>query len=303
MRRRDFLSGTMAAGTAALTPGVALTQDFKTRRKFKLNYAPHLGMFRNLAGEDPLDQIRFMADEGFTAFEDNGMRGRTPKLQEQIGDLLEKLGMQMGVFVGHDRGFGNSDIAAGKEEAIEKFVNDFRVSVEVAKRTRASWCTVIPGEVELRLEPGYQTANVVGALRRASEVCEPSGLVMVLEPLNWFRDHPKMFLWKIPQAFEVCRAVDSPSCKILFDIYHQQISEGNLIPNIERAWSEIAYFQIGDNPGRKEPGTGEINYRNVFRHIHGKGFRGVCGMEHGNSMGGAEGERAVIEAYARADDF
>ena len=126
---------------------------------------------------------------------------------------------------------------------------------------------------------------------------------MVLEPLNPWRDHPRQFLTKIPQAFEICRAVDSPSCKILFDIYHQQITEGNLIPNIDLAWSEIGYFQVGDNPGRKEPGTGEINYKNVFRHIHRKGFEGVLGMEHGNSLGGAEGEQAVIDAYVAADDF
>jgi hydroxypyruvate isomerase len=101
----------------------------------------------------------------------------------------------------------------------------------------------------------------------------------------------------------LCQAVDSPSCKILFDIYHQQIQEGNLIPNMEMAWDEIAYFQVGDNPGRKEPGTGEINYQNVFRHIYQKGFRGVVGMEHGNSVNGKDGELKVIEAYKNADNF
>ena len=126
---------------------------------------------------------------------------------------------------------------------------------------------------------------------------------MVLEPLNWWANHAGQFLQHTPQAYLICKAVNSPSCKILFDIYHQQISEGNLIPNIDKAWDEIAYFQIGDNPGRKEPGTGEINYRNVFRHIYEKGFEGVCGMEHGNSQEGAAGEQAVIDAYVAADDF
>ncbi len=110
-----------------------------------------------------------------------------------------------------------------------------------------------------------------------------------------------MFLKGIPQAFQICRAVDSPACKILDDLYHQQISEGNLIPNIDAAWDEIAYFQIGDNPGRDEPTTGEINYSNVFRHIHDKGFDGILGMEHGNSQPGRAGESAVIEAYRMVD--
>ena len=112
-----------------------------------------------------------------------------------------------------------------------------------------------------------------------------------------------MFLKETPQAYEICRAVNSPSCKILFDIYHQQITEGNLIPNIELAWDEIGYFQVGDNPGRKEPTSGEINYKNVFKYIFEKGFKGIVGMEHGNSKSGVDGEKAVIEAYAEVDDF
>jgi hydroxypyruvate isomerase len=147
----------------------------------------------------------------------------------------------------------------------------------------------------------YQAARVVETLKRAAGILEPHGLAMVLEPLNTLRNHPGMFLTTTPQANLICKAVGSPSCKILYDAYHQQITEGNLIPNIDAAWDEIAYVQVGDNPGRNEPGTGEINYHNVFRHIHGKGFTGIVGMEHGNSRRGREGERAVIDAYVAAD--
>ena len=89
----------------------------------------------------------------------------------------------------------------------------------------------------------------------------------------------------------------------MFDIYHQQIQEGNLIPNIEACWDEIAYFQIGDNPGRNEPNTGEINYKNIFKYIHQRGYNGILGMEHGNSKLKKEGEIAVIEAYKTVDNF
>lgn len=162
--------------------------------------------------------------------------------------------------------------------------------------------TVVPGHVDLRKDMPYQTANVVDSLKYACEILEPHGLVMVLEPLN-FRDHPGLFLKHIPQAYQICRAVGSPSCKILDDLYHQQVTEGNLIPNIDLAWDEIAYFQIGDNPGRKEPTTGEINYRNVFKHIYDKGYKGILGMEHGNSKPDKDGEQAVIAAYRACDDF
>ena len=125
---------------------------------------------------------------------------------------------------------------------------------------------------------------------------------MVLEHLN-FRDHHGLLISESTQAYEIRKSVHSPSCKILFDIYHQQIQEGNLIPNIEKSWDEIAYFQIGDNPGRKEPTTGEINYRNVFKYIHNKGYQGILGMEHGNSIEGSSGEKSLIEAYKSVDNF
>jgi hydroxypyruvate isomerase len=102
-------------------------------------------------------------------------------------------------------------------------------------------------------------------LRRASEILEPQGLVMVLEPLS---DSPDLFLRHSDQTYMICKAVNSPSCKILFDIYHMQRNEGHIIPNLDAAWDEVAYIQIGDNPGRKEPTTGEINYKNIFEHIY-----------------------------------
>jgi hydroxypyruvate isomerase len=188
-------------------------------------------------------------------------------------------------------------------DGIRKMLQEqFAAAVETAKRTNAKWCTVVPGAWDPSLEAGYQTANVVDHLKFCAEIFEKAGLVMVLEPLNHM-NHPGLFLTRIPQAYEICKAVDSPACKILDDLYHQQITEGNLIPNIDRAWDEIAYFQVGDNPGRKEPTTGEINYLNVFKHIHGKGYTGIIGMEHGISLPGAAGERRLIEAYREVDAF
>ena len=267
---------------------------------FHMDFAPHLGMFVNHAGTDPLDQLTFMAENGFRAFEDNEMRQRPVTLQEKIGRHLASLDMRMGVFVAHTISWTRASLASGDPELRGAFLNEIRASVEVAKRVNATWMTVVPGHLDLNLSMGYQTANVIESLKRAAEILEPHGLVMVLEPLN-FRDHPGLFLTGSAQAYAVCKAVDSPSCKILFDIYHQQIQEGNLIPNIEASWEEIAYFQIGDNPGRKEPGTGEINYANVMSYIDQRGFTGILGMEHGNSMAGKAGEESVISAYRAID--
>jgi hydroxypyruvate isomerase len=100
---------------------------------------------------------------------------------------------------------------------------------------------------------------------------------------------------------DICKAVGSPGIKIVNDLYHQQITEGDLIPNLEAAWDYIAAYHLGDNPGRKEPLTGEINFRNVFRFIHRKGFRGVLCMEHGLSQPGLEGEKKLLAAYRWCD--
>lgn len=314
MQRRDFVTAAGAAALGALTGAVPVhsalagtvplhSPPAQQRRSFRLAYAPHFGMFRAHAGADVVAELEFMRAEGFTALEDNGMKGRPVAEQERIAKAMERLGMRMGVFVAHEIAWNEANLASGDAARRDAFVQQVRESVDVAKRVNATWMTVVPGHVDRRLDMGFQTANVIEALKRATAALEPHGLVMVLEPLNTLRDHPGQFLTRIPQVYAICKAVGSPACKILFDAYHQQITEGNLIANIDRAWDEIAYFQVGDNPGRKEPGTGEVNYRNVFRHIHAKGYKGIVGMEHGNARPGREGERAVIDAYVAADGW
>ncbi len=298
MLRRTFIN----KFSISLSIGSLLPFNSFSKNNFNLNYAPHLGMFKNSVGNDPIDQINYMADLGFRAFEDNGMSSRSVALQDKISKTLEERGMKMGVFVAHKIYWDKPNLASGDDDLRNEFLNHIKKSVEVAKRVNAKWMTVVPGHLDLRKDMSYQTSNVIETLKRASDILEPHGLVMVLEPLN-FRDHPGLFLTESPQAFQICKAVDSPSCKILFDIYHQQIQEGNLIPNIEDTWDEIAYFQIGDNPGRREPTTGEINYKNVFKFIHEKGFDGILGMEHGNSIQGIEGEKALVDAYLKVDSF
>lgn len=312
MERREMLrtaAGAVAGTMLGATRAGAMARESEapveyraggTAATFALDYAPHFGMFQRSAGADIVDQLKWMHDQGFRALEDNGMRDRPVAEQERIAREMTRLGMRMGVFVLNPATAWTTTFAAGEAKFRESFLNDVDDSIEVAKRVNAKWMTVVMGTVAPRLEPEYQAANAIEILRVAAERLEPHGLIMVLEPLNR-RDHPNLFLTRIPQAFQVCRAVDSPSCKILFDIYHQQITEGNLIPNIDASWSETAYYQVGDNPGRKEPTTGEINYANVFAHLKRKGFSGVVGMEHGNAKAGAEGELAVVAAYRASD--
>lgn len=302
MRRRNFIKDSLSvAGVMATTVSAVASPAFNAGgATFRLNYAPHEGMFAAHAGKNFVDQIKFMADQGFRSIEDNGFLGRSQSEQEQIARTLSDLKMTMGVFVVDGGDNWKISLTTGKKEFIDNFVKTCQRSVEAAKLLNAKWMTVVPGFFERKLPVDIQTAHVVEALRRGAEIFEPHGLVMVLEPLS---DTPELFLRTATQTYMICKAVNSPSCKILYDIYHMQRNEGHLIPTIELCWDEIAYFQIGDNPGRKEPTTGEINYKNIFKYIHGRGYQGVMGMEHGNSIPGKEGELAVIKAYRECDNF
>jgi hydroxypyruvate isomerase len=305
MKRRELLAG--ALGAAALsaagkgTRSASVQTAAPKKGRFKLKYAPSFGQFKNHAGNDLTAQIQFAADEGFGAMFDNGIMGRPVAEQELIAAELAKRDMILGPFVLY-ADFKVKSYVTRDKEARAMLVERMKQGVAVSKRVNCRWALVVPGRYDESLAWEYQTANVIDNLRACTEVCEPAGLILVLEPLNP-KDHPGLFLTRIPQAYEICRAVASPSCKILDDMYHQQITEGNLIPNIEMAWDELAAFHIGDNPGRKEPTTGEINYKNIFKYLYQKGYQGALCMEHGHSLEGKPGERAVIEAYRACDSY
>jgi hydroxypyruvate isomerase len=308
--RRGFIRTAALAGTAMLaSPLVSGSIDPLKKKKlpsaetpFKLKYAPSLGMFPEHSGKDPVDSIKFCYDMGFRAMFDNGLMGRPVEDQVRIATEMQKLGMELGPFVLY-ADFKVTSFVLNSQETRDMLVNKMKEGVEVAKRTGVKWALVVPGRYDERLHSDIQTANVIDNLRYCCDVLEPAGLIMVLEPLNVLRDHPGLFLTRIPQTYSICRAVNRPVCKMVNDIYHQQITEGNLIPNIDAAWNEIAAFHCGDNPGRKEPTSGEINYKNVFRHLYRKQYQGVICMEHGKSLPGKEGEARVIQAYREVDSY
>ena len=307
MQRRKFIRNSFLSGAAVVTAGQSFASEknesphLTENKPFNLDYAFHDGMFKNNGGADFLDQIKWAHDQGFRSIEDNGMMGRTVDQQKKIGDLLAKLGMRMGVFViTSDSWHWKTSLTTGKQEFIDRMMKDCKEAIEVAKRTNAKWMTVVPGNYERSLSHDMQTANVIMALRKGADILAPHGLVMVLEALS---DNPDLFLRGTHQTYMICKAVNSPACKFLFDMYHMQRNEGNIIANINKVWEETPYFQIGDNPGRKEPGTGEMNYQNIFKHIYNKGFKGILGMEHGNFKPGKEGEIELVKAYRDADSF
>lgn len=307
MDRRNFIwnsaLGTVAfSGLAATFPEPVPGQAVSNDAMFKLKYAPGFGMFKESAGEDLIDQIKFIHDQGFRAVFDNGLMNKEASLQEKIASELARRNMDLGPFVVY-ADFATKSMVTRDPAMMEMLREKIKTAVEVRKRTNAKYALIVPGRYDEKLAWDYQTANVIDAMRMCCDIAGQSGLILVMEPLNAHSDHPGLFLTTMPQSYMICKAVNHPSCKIVDDMYHQQITEGNLIPNINLAWDYIGAFHIGDNPGRKEPTTGEINYLNIFRHIHSKGYDGVLCMEHGKSKPGKEGEAAVITAYRQVDAF
>lgn len=305
--RRSFLTTAAAAGAAfiaapAILSGrgpVAVLPD--AERPFTLGYAPSLGSFPELSGsKDPVDEIKFMHDMGFRALFDNGFPGRPEADQDRIAGEVHRLGMMMGPWVLY-ADFSKKSFVLDDPEVREMIVGLMKKAVEIGNRTGFKTALVVPGRYDERLHPDYQRSNVIENLKYCAEFAEPEGITIVIEPLNTLRDHPGLYLTQMPQAYQICAAVNNQSVKIVEDMYHQQITEGNLIPNIESCWDQIAAFHVGDNPGRNEPGTGEINYRNIFKYLRSRQYEGVICMEHGKSIKGREGEKRVIEAYRECD--
>ena len=304
INRRDFLAASVATSTlfpttANLFAKTDPNSSFHSDR-FRLNYAPHFSMFRCSAGDSLTDQIRFMAENGFLSLEDLELKRRDPSIQNQIRTEIDRHGMTMGIFTGSVE-FGLPTFASGRADLRAKTLREIRESVDVAKRMNAKWFSIVPGKADSRLPKRVQTAHAVESLKRAAEICEQSEVVMLLEPLHPGSRSPELFLQSLSQAALICRLVNSPACRVLFDVYEQSFHYENLMTAIDRYWDVIGYFQFGDNPGRKEPGTGNIDYQTIVQHLSHKGYTGIVGMDHGNSLPGEKGEQAVIAAYSEHD--
>lgn len=291
----NFSNGPTGLGTAPPVPA-------DPGAPFHLKFAPHFGMFEGSAGPDFVVQLEFAAEQGFRAWEDNYMPLRAPEDQQRLGDAMRELGIEMGVFVTGDRhGWRQPTLTTGLAEHTEAFLEQVQQGIEAAKRVDATWMTVLPGQRAPGISTALQRANVVENLRRAADLLEPHGLVIALEPINTKTDFPDVFLDRKEDGYLICKAVDSPACKLLFDVYHHQIMDGNILADMEAFWDEVCYIQIADNPGRNEPMSGEINYTNVLQFLFRKGYTGIIGMEHGVDGEGAEGEAQLIARYRAMD--
>ncbi len=303
MKRREFLwTGAAVVGSAWADravqghPHVAVDKQ----HPFRLKYAPHFGMFKHSAGDDLIDQLRFAAERGFRAWEDTGLTNRPQKVQDQIVNAMRDDGLEMGALVAIES-YQDATFAGKSRPRREQVLDGLRESIELAQRVGAKWLTVVPGTRDDCCSLATQTGHCMELLDRCCDLVEPAGLVMVLEPISGQAGHSGCLLQSVEQAYRLCRTLGRPGCKILLDLGRQRLSAEKLVGLLDATWPEIAYIQSGDSPGRREPGTGHIDYRRVFQHLFRKGYDGIVGMKHGNSLPGVQGERAVLRAYADID--
>lgn len=165
-------------------------------------------------------------------------------------------------------------------DAIDAFVSAVNESIAVADSLDCKTLIITVGQERNDVTRYEQHANIVLCLKAAAPILEDAGITIVIEPLNTLCNHRGYFLPSSYETFEICDEVNSPNIKVLYDIYHQQITEGNIIPTITKHIEQIGHFHLADVPGRHEPGTGELNYHNIFKAIEATGYDHFVGFEY-----------------------
>ena len=275
---------------------------------WSLRYAPHLGyrppfqpLFAATVGsDDPVEQVRFAADNGFAGVLYAAARGRPPAEQQRVGEALAAHGLEPGciLYTTFDN-LRNTSWATDSAEAREWIAAELAQATAAAQRVGATRLAVLGGADPQR-PIAYQRAAFVQNLRLAADIASRAGLTLCLETLSR-KSIPGMLLEHMPDALAVVRAVDHPAVRLIFDTSHVQIMDGDLLFHLEEAWDSIAIVQLADNPGRLEPGSGEINFENVLRFLARRGYRGLVELEHGWQEPGLESERRGLATLRRLD--
>jgi hydroxypyruvate isomerase len=290
MTRRNLLA-TPALGAAAMAAAPPPAPGFRLR------YGPPMGWLGPKFSVP--DHMKAYAEAGFSAFEYNGLPRHSMAEIESFRKVREDLKLSMGTMVANRGGWRPTSLP--DRGGHRTFLEDVKKAVEIHKIMGNEVSTVTSGLAVPNTSFEIQTQACVEALKRAGELCEKTSLVLVLEPLNHKVDHAGYFVVYSEHAAEIIGRTNHPQVKILFDMYHQQISEGNIINHLRQYWDLIGYLQTGDVPGRKEPYTGEMNYQNIFKAVSQLGYKGIIGLEHGMSEPGPDGFKKVTEAYRKAD--
>jgi len=296
MNRRTFSKLTFAG---ALLGPTASTLAKEQNPAFKAKFATTFNQLPT-APKDYLEQLQFAYDHGFRAWEDNWLKGRDPKLWGKIAEFCKDKGITLGVSVisvGH-----GIDFSKASADDLAKLTADMEKGVELAKATGQTYMTFLPGSRN-EMPREEQIAKSVDTMNHCCDLVEESGIILAQEPLSHQIKKKDPLIRSFADGHLLCKTVNRKSCKLLADFYHEaQIGHGDqLIENAEKVWDQVGYVQYAASPGRKEPGTGKLNYTAVTKWLRKKEYTGVIGMEHGVKNKGEQGLTDLLAAYRKID--
>jgi len=275
MDRRGFLMSSVAAGVGAavlgkMSPAAAAPEG--PFSKLPIRMSVPIDFFEGTV-DQKLEQV---AKWGFPAYEWLGPEGDFDAIRKKA----DSLGLELSCMV------GAGAIAPGgmvQPKDHDRIVAQFKERVEIAKRLNCKHLVGLSGNERHDVNQEKQTDSVIECLKRLAPIAEKNDVIIVMEALNTLVDHKGYFMARTDHTMRILKSVDSPSVKMLFDIYHQQITEGNVIRNLTENIDRIGHFHVADNPGRKEPGSGELNYTNIFKAIAGTNYKGFVALECGST--------------------
>ena len=243
-----------------------------------------------------LERIELAARNGFQAVEFwNWDNKDLPALKQKA----EAYGMELAVFQSNMGG----TLTDAKDR--DRFISGIRTSLAKAREFGVKRLFLLTDELgEDRsvkplpyvITPGEKYASVLAGLKELALLAEQAGVTLVLEPLNSLVDHQGYYLDHSALGFELVKAVGSRHLRLLFDIYHMQVMEGNILATLERNLGLIGHIHVADVPGRHQPGTGELNYRNILRMLKDLGYEGYIGFEFEPTGPSQEVLRQVFES-------
>ncbi len=313
--RRDFLFRTSI--TAASLMASPLMGQNSNCKKFKMKFAPR-GLFRASSEKNPFKYLKWISENGFRAVEGlvfcMPMKVYTKEEQEhqtRLGEVAKEYGLEISNISSMNEKYFPTMTAnqvpdkskvIRSRKAIREFLHfQLENTLAVMRRIGSKAFIIGAGTVDKELSPEKQYENVVENMSFCADYCKRHGVIMEIEPLNT-QIHPNMYCDRATVGAKIARDVNSPHCKLLFDLFHEQMQVGNLNAlDDPQVWEQIESFHVADAPSRQEPGTGNIPYKQILKKIWDKGFRGFIGLEHGQSDKSKEGDLKLLEVYRDLD--
>lgn len=286
MNRRSFLAlGASAAALPALSLNVfggGASLPFprqQTRKLNRLRLSVTWGMMNRMPIPDALAKLNELGYDAYEMF-----NWRDPKVLDTFLAEAPKYPNLACATLVSNKGVTAQDCGLVNPKERDQFLKEMETAIEVARKFKCTRLVTLTGNEVPGMSREAMMESSIAGLKAIAPTLEKNGITAVIEVLNTYVNHPGYYLYYVRDAARMIDAVGSPNVKILFDIYHVQIMEGNLIPLIRQNIQRIGHFHIGDHPGRHQPGSGEINYRNVFKAIYDLGYDGYAALEYGPTI-------------------